>query len=49
MAALRATVFPLSAKNKRGGHILPTPPVRVLTQSGDMKLHHPQRHLYMCS
>ena len=28
MAALRAAVFPLSAKNRRGGHFLP-PPVRV--------------------
>ena len=32
MAALRAAVFPLSAKNRRGGHFLPPPPpVRVLT------------------
>ena len=31
MEALRAAVFPLSAKNRRGGHILsPPPPVRVL-------------------
>ena len=30
MAALRAAVFPLSAKNRRGGHFLPPPPVRVL-------------------
>ena len=26
MAALRAAVFPLSAKNRRGGHFLPPPP-----------------------
>ena len=33
MAALRAAVFPLSAKNRRGGHFLPPPPpVRVLTE-----------------
>ena len=25
MAALRAAVFPLSAKNRRGGHFLPPP------------------------
>ena len=32
MAALRAPVFPLSAKNRRGGHFLPPPPpVRVLS------------------
>ena len=32
MAALRAAVFPLSAKNRRGGHFLPPPPpVRVLS------------------
>ena len=31
MAALRAAVFPLSAKNRRGGYFLPPPPpVRVL-------------------
>ena len=31
MATLRAAVFPLSAKNRRGGHFLPPPPpVRVL-------------------
>ena len=32
MAALRAAVFSLSAKNRRGGHFLPPPPppVRVL-------------------
>ena len=31
MAALRAAVFPESAKNRRGGHFLPPPPpVRVL-------------------
>ena len=32
MAALRAAVFPLSAKNRRGGHFFapPPPPVRVL-------------------
>ena len=33
MAALRAAVFPLSAKNRRGGHFLPPPPVRVLTRA----------------
>ena len=27
MAALRAAVFPLSAKNRRGGHVLPPPPL----------------------
>ena len=32
MAALRAAVFPLSAKNRRGGHFLPPRPVRVLNQ-----------------
>ena len=33
MAALRAAVFPLSAKNRRGGYfILTPPPVRVLTR-----------------
>ena len=26
MVALRAAVFPLSAKNRRGGHFLPPPP-----------------------
>ena len=26
MAALRAAVFPLSAKKRRGGHFLPPPP-----------------------
>ena len=26
MAALRAAVFPLSSKNRRGGHFLPPPP-----------------------
>ena len=26
MAALRAALFPLSAKNRRGGQILPPPP-----------------------
>ena len=26
MAALRAAVFPISAKNRRGGHFLPPPP-----------------------
>ena len=26
MAALRAAVFPLSAKNRRDGHFLPPPP-----------------------
>ena len=26
MAALRAAVFPLFAKNRRGGHFLPPPP-----------------------
>ena len=30
MAALRVAVFPLSAKNRRGGHFCPPPPVRVL-------------------
>ena len=30
MAALRAAVFPLSAKNRRGRHILPPPPPPVL-------------------
>ena len=31
MAALRAAVFPVFAKNRRGGHFLPPPPpVRVL-------------------
>ena len=38
MAALRAAVFPLSAKNRRGGHFLsPPPPVKgatFFTQSG---------------
>ena len=29
MAALRAAVFPLSVKNRRGGHFLPPPPARV--------------------
>ena len=34
MAALRAAVFPLSAKNRRGGYFLPPPPpVRVLTRA----------------
>ena len=33
MAALRAAVFSLSAKNRRGGHFLPPPPVRVLTRA----------------
>ena len=33
MAALRAAVFPLSAKNRRGGHFLPPPPpVRLLRE-----------------
>ena len=36
MAALRAAVFPLSAKNRRGGHFLPPPPVRVLRQNTDI-------------
>ena len=32
MAALRTAVFPLSVKNRRGGHFLPPPPpVRVLS------------------
>ena len=35
MAALRAAIFPLFAKNRRGGHFLPPPPpVRVLTLAG---------------
>ena len=29
MAALRAAVFPLSAKNRRGGHFLPPASARV--------------------
>ena len=29
MAALRAAVFPLSAKNRRGGHFLPPSSARV--------------------
>ena len=34
MAALRAAVFPLFAKNRRGGHFLPPPPpVRVLKKN----------------
>ena len=34
MAALRAAVFLLFAKNRRGGHFLPPPPpVRVLIRS----------------
>ena len=34
MVALRSAVFPLSAKNRRGGHFLPPPPpVRVLTRA----------------
>ena len=37
MAALRAAVFPLSAKNRRGGHFLPPPSsarVKVLVLRG---------------
>ena len=38
MAALLAAVFPLSAKNRRGGHFLPPPPppVRVLSRRFDV-------------
>ena len=38
MAALRAAVFPLSAKNWRRGHFLPPPPVRVLNELHESKL-----------
>ena len=36
MAALRAAVFPPSAKNRRGGHFLPPPPssARVKRDTG---------------
>ena len=43
MAALRTAIFPLSAKNRRGGHILSPPlPVRVLSE-------HEQTELYRCT
>ena len=41
MAALRAAVFPLSAKNRRGGHFLPPPSsARVKV---NVKLKRPQK------
>ena len=38
MAALRAAVFPLSAKNRRGGHFLPPPPHSSARDKGIGKL-----------
>ena len=38
MAALRAAVFPLSAKNRRGGHISPPPSsARVKPQKNSVR------------
>ena len=38
MAALRAAVFPLSAKNRRGGHFLPPSSARVNEKFGDLDI-----------
>ena len=40
MAALRAAVFPLFAKNRRGGHFLPPPPSSARVNSECLKLNH---------
>ena len=52
MAALRAAVFPLFAKNRRGGHFLPPPlPVRVLKDGvvfGVEMVTWPARYLGRC-
>ena len=50
MAALRAAVFPLSAKNRRGGHVLPPPPssARVKCLAWDRNVPTKELHTVQC-
>ena len=50
MAALRAAVFPLSAKNRRGGHFLPPPPssARVNLHNLGLSTCRTYSHQYTC-